>query len=150
MSREPRVVYVVLTSGREIIAELVSEDQAGLVLNEPLALESRLDEDDPSRCLVFMSRFSPYTDGPGVAIRRDAVATVSTASQLVTSYYRASLKYCVKFGDEKFVEGISDTIEHIERALGERERVDKSSVPVETFETLWRCLATHPASNTVQ
>lgn len=154
------VVYIVLTSGRELIASLEGDDGLQLTLVEPLTMESSLDEDDPTRRLVFMSRFSPYTIAPRVRIYRSAVALIEPASEIVAQYYKASLRYCERFSDSKFDEGMQETIEHISSSLAEQEpprgarapeqvvRELESKIESKAVDTLWKYFSTAPTSNT--
>jgi hypothetical protein len=113
----PEVIFLKLVSGEEIICGFEADDGVSLTVTDPLCMESGIDDDDPSRRYVFMSRYSPYGQDPHIVIKHAAVVFHVPVSGMVARYYDASLKYCKLFTDPKFVDGIMTTTEQIEGSL---------------------------------
>lgn len=149
------VVYIKLLTGEELIGSLSGDDGVTMTVTEPLAMESGLDDDDPSRRYVFMSRFSPYSADPHISIKHAAIAFHVPVSTTVARYYEVSLRYCSMYTDPKFIEGIQDTTDQIEVALkddedkAETEKPKKKELLSESArELLTRALTSGPTSNT--
>lgn len=143
------VQYIRLLSGDEIIGEIESESPDYIKIARPLSMESGVDEDDPTRRYVFMSRFSPYGSISAVKIKQSAVLFTAPASPEVVRYYEASLMYCEKYTDAKFSEGITDTTEQIEETLRCESPVAATGDSVtDIADVMWKMFGFSPASNT--
>lgn len=145
------VVYVKLLSGEEIIGDLQQDDGVKVTLSEPLAMESGMDEREPGRRYVYMSRFAPYAQSTVVDIKHAAVAMLMPVSPEVGRYYIVSLDYCRRASDVKFREGITETTTTIEDMVSAMENPaleDDRRAQLEEALEGFLLASVNPSSNT--
>jgi hypothetical protein len=109
------VFYIRLVSGEEVVAEVVQETPAFIILNNPLMIESSSSEEGDH--LIFMSRYNPYSKDSSVVIKRDHVCVYQTASDTMDEYYTKSVDFCKVYIDDKFKVGIQSATSHVDNAL---------------------------------
>ena len=144
------VVYLKLLSGEEIIAEMIENSPEKIRLSDPLSMESSIDDSDPSRRFVYLSRFSPYSADQLVEIRQNAIAMIHPVTRLVEDYYTVSLDYCRKYGDVKFDAGISETTSAMKGIVSSAEKAASRVIGAVLEDVVERFSASYfaPGSNT--
>lgn len=143
------VVFVKLMSGEDVVAKVDVETKDLVTLLEPLTLETGVDETDPSRRYVYMTRFSPYAAGNSIKVRQAAIVSMVDASPLLARYYEASLRYCQKFTDQDFFEGIASTTDTLnQQVMGSSEESETEKGDVTRSRELWAALLSPASSNT--
>lgn len=108
-------IVVRLVTGDSVFGMAVMEADHYMITN-PLALEEQESDDGDSTC-VFMNRLERYSSDHTVTIHVDKVLFVSPMSGIVKDYYDRSLKLIQEVMDEKFSNGLTDAVSHMDQAI---------------------------------
>ncbi len=139
----PTLRYLKLITGEEIIGTV--DEQNGMVtITDPLMFECGIDEEDPSRRYVYMSRYAPFLGDFKVELEAAKVVFQGMPSDTVSRYYDVSLSYCRRCTDISFKACVSETTEQISSVLEPSAVPGKKKNVVETEELLEKILLVSP------
>lgn len=143
------VVYVKLVNGDEIVGRRGTDASPGLTLVDPLAMETGISEDDPSKRFFLMTRYLPCAATNRVTFRDETVLLVAEANPAIARYYDISLRYCEGMTDRYFQDGIDETTSWMEKRLsGTHEGGVVDGGMTERSRLLWSAVLGMNFSNT--
>jgi hypothetical protein len=86
-----KVYHIILTNGDEIFAEVNLQDDHGLVVNNPLILQS--DTLETGETSMYFSNYIPYSDSSECTFRWEHVMTFTKVTKTVAKFYELSLVF---------------------------------------------------------
>jgi hypothetical protein len=85
------IITLILLSGEELVAQLVSEDAAEIVVKKPLRIEYAEIENTMA---TRLNRFMTLDDGESITIYKRQVVATSTCAQKMVDYYTKAVDKC--------------------------------------------------------
>lgn len=124
--------YIRLTNGDEVLGCLTEAGEGAplgsITVTDPLVVESYVNEDNPMQRMVYMTRYAPFAAENSVTFAGSVVVTCGPVNPIVARYYEVSREYCRTKTDSQFMNGIRETIEHVDSILSPPRALDESSV----------------------
>src|SRR4051812_17003340 len=114
------IVYLKLTNGDELFAQLIGEEDGKVLLSDVMVMETIHTEGDLK--YLFMSRYTPYGELHSMSLDRTALLFMQEASEVIRNHYTISVQYAKTISDGRFDEGIADASRYLSHVL---ERHDK-------------------------
>jgi hypothetical protein len=127
------IVYLKLTNGDELFAELVGEEGNMILLADVMVMETIQIEGEHK--YLFMSRYNQYSDLHSLSLDKAYVIFIHEASQVTKNHYAISVQYAKQISDNRFREGISEATRYLASIL-KKDDSRKGMSDKESFETV--------------
>ncbi len=128
------ISLIKLVNGEEILGSIISNDEYGIRVQDPLLISIERDFKTGLSGLTLVT-YIPYADEKNIILNNNSVITFTEVDIYMTEYYEKSLQYNKKYHDKKYKHNINYAISQIDTIL--------SDEPVKTKKK------TEPANNVV-
>lgn len=108
-------VYIKLTNGDELFAELVGEEDNKVLLSNVMIMETIQTEGEMK--YLFMSRYSQYSEMHSMGIDRSIIIFMHDASDVIKTHYEISVRYAEQLSDQRFSDGIAAASRYLSAVL---------------------------------